>query len=555
MSVLEGILYMMWRGLAIGIFVSAPMGPVGILCIQRTLDKGRREGFYTGIGAAISDLLYCLITGFGLSFIEEFLERNQNVIQLAGSAVLIAFSIYLFKKNPARGLKTPTERRTSAHANILRGFLFTFSNPLILFLIIGLFARFNFLMPDIKFYHYMIGFIFIFAGAIGWWWIVTFFVDKVRAHFNVRSMWLINRIIGVIILIFAVVGTVTGIMSMTQSARADTHWNSVRGFYPFGNKTDNILILTNEGPDTLHRLTKTEGISPLTFSFRCVDLNNHPMRSYNYVGCDSRRCHTSSPGWAISMKSADNSRLIITFHCRETDFRGESKRVMTLHAEKSDSKSPPLAIASNQITSDIDLYSNQNAFRIRKEGRRFVLSGGNREYNPLLEFETDFGEIDSIGFAVMPGGAIQPSDIHLSVAPGSISSAYLSPESLEKIIRRSSDPATGYYAMLDRSMNETMLRPGGDYLLAMVDHQEGGYSLYYIEGAVANASQWKPGMLKARLKPTRFPDIFNLEWIDAEGRLLHHDIKCQREDNILNVTFPYHSSTMRLAKVSLQRGK
>ena len=57
MGILEGILYMIWRGIAIGVIISAPMGPVGILCVQRTLEKGRRTGFYTGLGAAISDLL------------------------------------------------------------------------------------------------------------------------------------------------------------------------------------------------------------------------------------------------------------------------------------------------------------------------------------------------------------------------------------------------------------------------------------------------------------------------------------------------------------------
>ena len=91
MDLIESLFYMIWRGFAIGVLISAPMGPVGILCIQRTLDKGRRTGLYTGVGAAISDLIYCLLTGFGLSFIEDFIERNQNIIQLIGSAVLIAF--------------------------------------------------------------------------------------------------------------------------------------------------------------------------------------------------------------------------------------------------------------------------------------------------------------------------------------------------------------------------------------------------------------------------------------------------------------------------------
>lgn len=208
---------MIWRGIAIGILISAPMGPVGMLCIQRTLNRGRRAGFYTGVGAALSDLFYCLLTGFGLSFIEEFLGRYQNVIQLVGSLVLVVFGIYLFRNNPAKSLKKPDkEKKASIRKNILTGFLFTFSNPLILFLIIGLFARFNFLMPEIRFYHYIAGFLFILTGALLWWWFVTYFVDKVRTHFNVRSLWLINRIIGGIILVFAAVGIITSITAMAH---------------------------------------------------------------------------------------------------------------------------------------------------------------------------------------------------------------------------------------------------------------------------------------------------------------------------------------------------
>ena len=213
---MEDIFYMLWRGLAIGILVSAPMGPVGMLCIQRTLNKGRKSGLYTGFGAAVSDLFYCLLTGFGLSFIEGFLERNQDIIQLIGSAVLIGFGLYIFRQNPSHKLKKAPDAATRHKTDFISGFLFTFSNPLILFLIVGLFARFNFLMPEIRFYHYIIGFIFILGGAALWWYLVTLFVDKVRAHFNLRSLWLINRIIGSIIFIFAAVGIATSIINMAR---------------------------------------------------------------------------------------------------------------------------------------------------------------------------------------------------------------------------------------------------------------------------------------------------------------------------------------------------
>jgi len=175
MDLIEGILYMMWRGLAIGIIISAPMGPVGILCVQRTLEKGRRTGFFTGVGAAASDLFYCLLTGFGLSFIEGFLKANQNAIQIIGSVVLVVFGLYLFKSNPARTLRKPDAARSSHRRDILQGFLFTFSNPLIIFLIIGLFARFNFLLPEISLPHYITGFAVIFIGGPLLWGGIFFF--------------------------------------------------------------------------------------------------------------------------------------------------------------------------------------------------------------------------------------------------------------------------------------------------------------------------------------------------------------------------------------------
>ena len=78
------------KGLLIGVVASAPMGPVGVLCIQRTLNKGRWYGFVTGIGAAFSDIIYALITGFGMSFVVDFIENKDNMfyLQMAGSIML-----------------------------------------------------------------------------------------------------------------------------------------------------------------------------------------------------------------------------------------------------------------------------------------------------------------------------------------------------------------------------------------------------------------------------------------------------------------------------------
>ena len=82
------ILGMILKGVLIGIIASAPMGPVGVLCIQRTLNKGRWYGFVTGIGAAMSDIIYAMLTGFGMSFIMDLITNPTNKfwLQITGAA-------------------------------------------------------------------------------------------------------------------------------------------------------------------------------------------------------------------------------------------------------------------------------------------------------------------------------------------------------------------------------------------------------------------------------------------------------------------------------------
>lgn len=204
---MHNILYILPRGILIGILISAPMGPIGMLVIQRTLSKGRWPAFCTGIGAALSDLIYCLLCGLGISFITDLIEAHQFALQMVGGAVLAAFGIFLMRKNPTRALRTSDTASPATYwQDIGSGFLLTFSNPLILFFIIGLFARFNFILPEFGVHHYIAAYFTIFAGAVLWWYGITFLVSVLRKRINVRSLWLVNRIIGTILILMAVVG-------------------------------------------------------------------------------------------------------------------------------------------------------------------------------------------------------------------------------------------------------------------------------------------------------------------------------------------------------------
>ncbi|MCC8199636.1 MAG: LysE family transporter [Tannerellaceae bacterium] len=201
------------KGLIIGILVSAPMGPIGMLCIQRTLNKGRWHGFITGLGATLSDVIYAALTCLGMGVVVNFVEANQASLQLMGSILLGFFGFYIFNINPVKILKKQRENKLSYTQDFITAFLLTFSNILIVLLYIGLFARFGFILPEYSVLMLVGGIFSIGLGALSWWFGITYIVSKVRRWFNVRGIWMLNRMVGSIIIILSVLGALSVLLT------------------------------------------------------------------------------------------------------------------------------------------------------------------------------------------------------------------------------------------------------------------------------------------------------------------------------------------------------
>lgn len=194
------------KGILIGIIASAPMGPVGVLTVQRTLNKGRWYGMVTGCGAAVSDIIYALITGLGMGFVMDLITspQNQFTLQLIGSILLMCFGIYCFRSDPTKMLRNSGKPQGTLWRNGVTGFLVTFSNPLIIFLFMACYAQFAFVIPDHP-VEMCFGYMCIVGGALLWWYGLTWLVDKVREKFSTSGIVLINRVIGALVVIFSVV--------------------------------------------------------------------------------------------------------------------------------------------------------------------------------------------------------------------------------------------------------------------------------------------------------------------------------------------------------------
>ena len=203
------------KGLFVGVVASAPTGPVGILCIQRTLRKGLLYGLVTGLGAAISDLLYALVTGLGMSFVMDFISNaaNMSKMQLAGSAMLFIFGLYMFRCKPqTRVSASPKDKGTLLH-NFITAFLVTLSNPLIVLLFIALFARFAFVVPNHP-AEQVIGYTAMFLGAMAWWMGLSYVVNKVRTHFNEKYIRIMTMTIGGLVVLASLFGFVFTLLGL-----------------------------------------------------------------------------------------------------------------------------------------------------------------------------------------------------------------------------------------------------------------------------------------------------------------------------------------------------
>lgn len=204
------------KGILIGVLVSAPMGPVGMLCIRRTFYKGRWHGFMTGLGATLSDICYGILTALGMGFVVNFVEANQTPLQVLGSIVLGLFGYYIYQSNPAKMLSKPSvqhKKKRTYTQDFITAFLLTFSNVLIVLLYIGLYARFGFVLPEHPVSMLAMGIVGIAVGAIIWWFTITSLFAKLGTMINVRRIGLLNRLIGLVVLCLAAVGILSALIT------------------------------------------------------------------------------------------------------------------------------------------------------------------------------------------------------------------------------------------------------------------------------------------------------------------------------------------------------
>ena len=199
------------RGLLIGFSIAAPVGPIGVLCIRRTLADGRAAGLVSGLGAATADAVYGCVAGFGLTLISNFFVSQRFWLQLVGGLFLCWLGLRTLVTAPA------DEAARAGHGEGLIGafastFVLTLTNPMTILSFAAVFAALGLASTGGDYGAAAVLVLGVFVGSALWWLLLSGGVSLLRSRFDARGLQWVNRVSGIVIVGF-------GVLSLAALAR------------------------------------------------------------------------------------------------------------------------------------------------------------------------------------------------------------------------------------------------------------------------------------------------------------------------------------------------
>jgi threonine/homoserine/homoserine lactone efflux protein len=190
------------KGVVIGLSIAAPVGPIGVLCIRRSLRDGLGMGLVTGLGAATADAVYGCVAGFGLTAVSGFLIRRQSWIGLIGGVFLCYLGVRTFLSRPSdhAAADAGTTRALAAYGSTL---LLTLANPATILSFAVVFAAFG-LGAAVDYAAAATLVLGVFLGSALWWLILSGGVSLVRTKVNPLGMRMVNRVSGAVLVAFGI---------------------------------------------------------------------------------------------------------------------------------------------------------------------------------------------------------------------------------------------------------------------------------------------------------------------------------------------------------------
>ncbi|MEG2366396.1 MAG: LysE family transporter, partial [Alistipes sp.] len=200
------IIEILFRGIGVGVAASITVGPVAVLCIQRTLSKSRRSGIVSGMGVACADTFMAMIAFFFYSMLQSQIEQYNTLLRIIGGIFVVIVGVYVFTQNPVSQIRRNRAGKSSLWQDFASIFGLTLANFIMVIpYILAFFAVFEISSIDISSggFGSFVRAAFVIGGFLGgaaaWWTLIAFVINLFRRRFRPRHMLTINHVAGMVI--------------------------------------------------------------------------------------------------------------------------------------------------------------------------------------------------------------------------------------------------------------------------------------------------------------------------------------------------------------------
>ncbi len=198
-------LVLILKGILLGLAVSMPLGPIGILLINRTIKRGMLSGFFSGLGLATADTLLALLAAVGFNVIISFIQQERFIISIIAGLIIIGVGLKVFLSNPVRDIRNREKTDKSLWRDYYSVFVLSITNPYTIFIYVAFFSGMQIdenMKPGLVPFFLVPG---VLIGTIAWWFFLSYFVSRFKKKIRLRLIVRLTKIAGIVIIILGII--------------------------------------------------------------------------------------------------------------------------------------------------------------------------------------------------------------------------------------------------------------------------------------------------------------------------------------------------------------